>query len=571
MSAPGITTRDYEKKAVQAFTAATAPRAAEYGPFPAMVEGITYLSNGESNDAFPSGWVPVGSSASSAQVLSPVLLPYGSQDPSVIWQHPLTTVPTAADLGYTTRAFLGDPGGPTTDPIKGMQLNRAGVSAAVAYSGPNANLIGWAEKLRLGGQVRFEVESAYIGAGSGDLAGFTGGYIPAAAEVLFSLRQNAAGQPVRLDKATSGSFSGSAGNAGSLTTHNFGISVVNTYDMLFTHGVSTPGGTSRYHHGLEQFTEVAIAWEGDVGSKGYFFIDGIPTGIFTLANTMGNMLENLIFGAVTILGSTQVGTGAVHFLRNFQLAAKKPNFSVNPVTQKIAVLSDSILGIGPSQAGTGLPTATGFRQQNLREQLLKHLARGGCWFESYYQCSMGGHTATQGVNGTQDFYSTTELGVSGRQRVRTYGPTTLICHASNDFGVGVTPSQYIDTWKDHLDYFFGLGAYSGQVSSAPRLVVMTTVNDRTAANNWDATERSNVQAANALLRTFVGVGGTYDQLRPGYGKRLVLADLYSATNGVTAFTGKLNADGIHPDWLANRKIGQEIGTAIVSAVAAGGL
>lgn len=73
MGIPGITTRDYEKKSVQAFTAATAPRAAEYGPFPALIDGVTYLSDGESADSFPSGW-SIASSPKQDFTQSPALV-----------------------------------------------------------------------------------------------------------------------------------------------------------------------------------------------------------------------------------------------------------------------------------------------------------------------------------------------------------------------------------------------------------------------------------------------------------------------------------------------------------------
>ncbi len=98
MRTPGTISRDNEKKTVQAFTSETAPRAAEYGPFPALIDGITWTSNGKSNDKFPSGW---------SNILRPLAEP--SRNPRIVRNiFPQTTRFTTAS------AFGTGVGTPTT-------------------------------------------------------------------------------------------------------------------------------------------------------------------------------------------------------------------------------------------------------------------------------------------------------------------------------------------------------------------------------------------------------------------------------------------------------------------------
>lgn len=552
---------------IPSHTRATVPPAKVFGRGLAYVEGILVRSDGIATLPYPAGWTPVASKAFAG---TPLFLPYGTTDASVVFQHPLTTIPTAAELGYGTRAYIGDAEGPTAD-YRGLKCKSptANVFSGIHYSSPNQKIQKAYEALRYGGQFSVDVEAAFVGAGSADLNSYAGGYTPGTAEVQIMIGAASSTKPIYLGyKAANGStaiYAGTAQNTLSSTAGTWSkpYSAGTMNDLLWVAGGIQTGSSGYYHHGLDDYVRITAAWDGNIGGRATFAVDSYVCGACILSEDIVNLAQKLVIGAASEFSSSPVGHS--YKFKNLLLSTKKPDFTAHAITQKVGVLSDSILSGSSPQLYSGI-SATAYRQRVWHAKFQAVLAQNGILMDELFMSGNGGYSGSTVGAGTSHF-SDTSLGVAPRTRVRNRAPTTFIYCATNDVGNGATTQQYIDAVTDHLDYMFAVGAYAGQVGAPIQLAIICGVPDRRATNNWDATERTTAQAVNTALEAFVGVGGTYDLLRPGLGKLLRFGNIWRHTGGATNYTyGLSSVDNIHPDWLGNEGIGIGLASVVVDYV-----
>lgn len=503
---------------------------------------------------------------------TPLFLPFGTNDPSIVFQHNLFTIPTAAELGYGSRAFIGDPEGPSAD-YRGLKCKSptANAFSGIHYSSPNQKIQQAYEALRYGGQLSVDIEAAVVGAASSDLNSYAGGYTPGAAEVQIAIAKATSSQPIYLGyKTTSGTlgiYAGTAQNTLSSTAGTWSkpYSAGTMNDLLWVAGGIQTGSSAYFHHGQDDYIRLTASWDGNIGGRATLAVDNYICGACIMSQDIANLAEKLIIGAASEFSTSPVGHS--YKFKNLLLSTKKPDFTANSVTKRVGVLSDSILAGSSPQLYTGI-TATSYRQRIWHAKFQAILAQNGILTDELFMSGNGGYAGSTVGSGNSHFASTS-LGISPRERVRNRAPTTFIYCSTNDVGYGASVQQYIDALTDHLDYMFAVGAYAGQVGAPIQLAVICGVPDRRATDNWSATERTTAQSINTALEAFVGAGGTYDHLRPGLGKLLRFGNIWKHTGGAFNYTYGLSAvDSVHPDWLGNEGIGRGLASVVIDHIKA---
>lgn len=235
-------------------------------------------------------------------------LPYGSDDSSIILQHPFTSDPTTylESLGTTTKF-----GAPTFDAELGMKANSAtsgGFSLVGLTGGAN---------LDYGYDISFDVETEWLCANNSAIASV--GYTPITAtqECVIS------------------------GQSTSLTNFTGWQKDIGGTSSSISYGVSSGSSFSINSQGKNgRFTRVNLGFRGGrSGGTVISGLDGLPYFEKTAnAATMSGFLNTLYFGSNRNIANTY----CQRYMRNFQISTRPPMFSIHPSLARIGILSDSM-------------------------------------------------------------------------------------------------------------------------------------------------------------------------------------------------------------------------------------
>lgn len=276
-------------------------------------------------------------------------LPYGSDDPSILLQHPLTSNPAAyfATKGATT---VSGSGLQTFDPIKGMCPNGSG--------GYRIQSMSRYLDLDAAGQIGYEVERDAICRQTPNDYSF--GYLPPAADQYCMSTSPTAGGALILGAKTSGSTGG------------FNV---------FLGGGSISALISSAAKG--DFVRVNIGWSGGrVGGKLVLAIDGIVVLSAALNDaTTSGMFEYLYLGSDRQIAGSYM---AQHYMRNLQISTKAPMFAAIPSLRGIGMVSDSM-------NGSDSPTSQ-YAEAVTSWTMRRELAKRGLFIDKVSWANQGGAT-----------------------------------------------------------------------------------------------------------------------------------------------------------------------------------
>ena len=342
-------------------------------------------------------------------------LPYGSTDSSVLFYHPLTSVPTNVTIPCTTLSTVGA-GSITHHATRGALFNGQSYRIQTLTGG---------DALINGGQISFQVERAWIstydasGTASGSEGANTG-----QTQTAISLLTNSSHLcrwPQRF-----------GGDATAIGINNFGAGP--TQSNFYT---AAAGGPCINSVGKSDFVTINIGWVGTPsGGRWYFAVDGLVLTRWDAAVTGVTGL-----GANWYLGSDR-GTAntfvASHYIRNLQVSTRPPMFAVHPLLRKVVFWGDSMVKDLAHTHFTGNPyydVATGL-------SCVRELQRNGIYPGEVVAQSYGGYTIVdQGSNQLQ----------TQRAALLAVNPTVVCMRAgSNDASFTGYQTSFVTDVKDHI-------------------------------------------------------------------------------------------------------------------------
>jgi lysophospholipase L1-like esterase len=254
-------------------------------------------------------------------------IPYGSDDGSVIWNHPLTTPLSASDLQslWSTFSINGSGQPPTHDAVLGMKaVDAAGAEAGYRFQTQAAAL----DVLDFGGQITFQAQRYYVCYNDPDNG--SAGYGPSTQKTSVSALATSGSVMTLGSKTTGGGFLSSV-SAGS--TANGGRDWVRDSSV-------TPNGVT-HSEGKPDFITVHIGWWGGrVGGLVLMAVDGLVIGAGTRGSaTLSKLVNNFYIGSDRGTANT---FNTAYFIRHLQIATRPPGMPVHPRMRSLAVLSDSM-------------------------------------------------------------------------------------------------------------------------------------------------------------------------------------------------------------------------------------
>ena len=242
------------------------------------------------------------------------LLPYGSTDSSVIFRRNLLARPTAAgtvagDVGTCTVVDEGS--GASYDPVAG--LYNIGTNAVIlsAINGSSAAMAALAG----GGQIRFEVPTAWMACSNAISQGSSGGNVHGG-EYAICLRGNPYINP---------NYS-----------HTFASASSNATEALAGYGTNVTSSGAFFSDAIGQsgYTPIVMALRGN---KVETYANGVLLNTLTKPNTILLPFDSIVLGRYAGGG----GNLNVGRIRNLQISNKPVTFSVPRNLSSVAVFGDS--------------------------------------------------------------------------------------------------------------------------------------------------------------------------------------------------------------------------------------
>lgn len=266
-------------------------------------------------------------------------LPYGSADDSIIFQHPLTSALTPADIAdIATTLYIGsatltwDAYGSVVHGHDVTHHATYGMKAVSSVDGTTEcgyRFNGGGTKLDNGGQISFEIEREWLCLLSA--TNYSSGYNPATNE--YPLSTNA-----------------TTGGAQSLFRKN-------ATTMALVNGV---GGATITNYvssaGKSDFVRVCIGWIGGrVGGPTWLAVSDdstsnpivIGTGTRNSA-TLASLIADFYLGSDRGVANSFVDG---YYMRNLQISTRPPMFAVHPLLRHVGMISDSILNSDNNSTG----------------------------------------------------------------------------------------------------------------------------------------------------------------------------------------------------------------------------
>lgn len=458
-------------------------------------------------------------------------LPYGSDDASVLFFHPLTSVPNNTTIPCTTLDTVG------TGTI-GVDATLGSLFNAKSY---RIQGLTRANDLFYGGQISFEVQRDWISTydASGTASGSTGTFT------------NQTQTAISISTTTNHlcRFPQRAGSdATGVVFLAFGAAV--TQKNPYTG--ATNGAACVNSNGKSDFVRVNIGWAGSPsGGRYYLAIDDFLVSQFDVAVTGVSGL-----GALWYLGSDRGSAStfvAAHYIRNLQVSSRPPMFAVHPLLRKLAFWGDSkIKDINPAHfsgnpyydAATGLACA-------------RYLSAKGIFCGDIVAQSNGGYT----------------VGDFGGSQLQTVRPNltainpTIVCMSAgtNDVDADWTTisAQFETDLKDHISTIMAVSSVQAMIiGNVPTLFYST-----------GTTYLANTQAANSI---YAGIENWWDTTGaaaagvPTKVGMVKVVDTYGYLGGETpppkTFIGQLTGlnNDLHYASYGHYLQGKQFGEAILS-------
>jgi lysophospholipase L1-like esterase len=465
-------------------------------------------------------------------------LPYGSDDPSVVFAHPLTREIVAADIAgkWTTLSKVGSGNTPTHHATLGMlAVDSGGVDAGYRFQTAATQV----SDLDFGGQISYEVQRAY--ACMNDADNGTVGYIPATDQTVLSARTTGGANLSAMGrKRTDGRFSVLLS---SLFSHAFEFK-----DFILGGALNT----CRIHSdGKDEFVLVNIGWWGGMnGGQFVMAVNGMPVGGntqgFTAAST--GRFGDFYIGSYIQNAGTFANGG---YIRNLQIAKRPPVFPTHPQLRSVATLSDSL--INPFSIDT-------FRGDNcLHYSLLREIYKGGVRQGTINISQNSGYTITT---------IATQLETKAQTIIDFNPDTVIIMGGTNDAGIDTSAyvgSTFTSEYRDLLEQlFFGVAKTTRTTISQifcctplPRLDAAT--NSALSGNALDV--RTRIAALPAWWDATWGA--SYGN---GRVKVIDIFQSFGSSHGIMADLA-ISPDGLHPtNYRGGRLFGEALGRGLRSAL-----
>lgn len=441
-------------------------------------------------------------------------LEYGSQDSSVILQHPLTSDPSAyfATLGTTT---VSGSGLQTFDPVKGMCPNGSGgfrIQSMSRYL-----------ELDNGGQITFEVEREFLCLNNP--SNYTFGQPFATDEFALTMTPTTGTSWYIKKKVTTGECS---------------------YSTL-----ASSGNTYICSAGKGQFVKVCLGWVGGrVGGKYYVAIDDtVVKELSTNDATAVGVLANFYIGGDSGLADRYM---TLHHIRNLQISSKPPSFQVHPILRNIGMISDSMNNTNIISSTYG-DIVTSW---SMRRSLNKH----GLDVGTVTWSNEGGSKLDDSVDGGITDYIYTQLGPCLATR-----PTIVVIRGGTNDVSGGRCSQ--PSWQGFIDLYINACMAQPSVKAVFFLGIPSGVADYEKNTNTWRTERTlgdtKIKAACDAWRA----------ANPTDPRQLVFVDIYNTLGGETpaagTFIGQVNglSDDQHFSGYGHYLHGNAIADAIRKVIA----
>ena len=349
-------------------------------------------------------------------------LKYGSDDPSVLFYDPLTsvvnTVVSGGRIPAATRLISAGGGGVVGDiihnSILGYKPYNDGTKWA-AYRFQTFSDVGDAKVADLAnaGQITFEVEKAFL--------------------TRIDANSESTGASLATDQ-TLLSFLMVTGTyrflqrfiTGDVVHNNFGVAVWNN----FYTGLQSVLALSSW--GRSEFIKVNIGWDGGkAGGKVYIAFDDQVVA-YAVRNQVGTGTPSDMFIGSSSGSQTTMTSG--HFMRNLQVSTKPPNFSVEQKLRNIVIWGDSqVLEVGLGD-GTGMNyNIAPYLASTVGLELAKNLNAKGL-FANIKTRGYGGYSiATDGVH--------TSLATTAAA-LKLLNPEVVLLEAGTNDAVGVGGALY---------------------------------------------------------------------------------------------------------------------------------
>jgi lysophospholipase L1-like esterase len=454
-------------------------------------------------------------------------LPYGSTDPSVLLQHPLTSDP----LSY----FRSKAGGSTKKQLQGgttvnVPDNTTFLFDPVLGFCPEAknefylpNLTGY-QNLDYGGQISFEVSRAWLANNENASPNWpnSSGYIPASNEFFLSALATTGGAQTIIRKYTTGGAD----------------AYLSSTDLPFY--VSSQG--------KGDFVRVNIGWNGGrVGGKFWVAIDdALVSSVTRNSSTLSGMFANFYLGSDRGVAGSYANTG--YYIRNLQISNKAPVFTYHPRAGSIAILSDSTANTGDVIYGSYRDAVTSCsmqrrlsRQRNLDSVVPIVSVNGGYRID----------------NSAPGQYLRDQL-----PAVLATKPTVVVIMGGTNDAAGSRCSQ--STWQaavaDYINDCFATDYVKMVVLAAP--MTLTYASAYTAYEGEVLIAKTKMQAAAYAWRA----------ANPTDPRKVVVADRYTALGGTNpppgTFIGQVDglSDNLHCSGLGHVLQGYCIADAIIGAL-----
>lgn len=470
-------------------------------------------------------------------------LPYGSNDPSVILQHPLTSMPTTTDIpsaGIISQTTSGQTQAltPTFDPELGM-LSRDSTGAPVCLR--VQNLVG-REPLDWHGQIEFQVQRQWLAAfdAAGTLSG-SNGYDPVGTQYALSV----------LGAVSNADLIGKDAG-GLLMAGGFGTSFNTNY---WSGTTESPG---IHTDGKDHFITVNMGWSGGkVSGLHILQVDGVPLTKGTRNHATISSLFNYIYIGS---GRTQPNSFLVdHHMRHLQIATRPPTITTHPKLAHLMIWGDSVVGSATVNLAPSYDTS-------LAISIVREIAKRGIYPGKLTARSNGGFSINDSASGG----SNTGALQSDRAAMLALRPTGVVLRAgTNDMAANVADAATVYNFdadlKDHITTIMG--------TSGVEFVILPNIFSWIGASGigqYGTNPRNNLVAMNALM---AAIPDWWDTANPSRVGRVVHVDCFSRLGGDNPgprmYKGQLSGalDDGHPASMGTLLMGQQIGHAVLKLLA----
>lgn len=458
------------------------------------------------------------------------ILPYDTDDDSVVVRCPMTSLTSITDLGGVDLSS----GNNLFDSVLGMSPRRNGsgisgirlrLSLMTLESGAHNNLPC--------GQFSVEVQRAALAIPASVTDSESSGYDNGADNMAF----------LYWDPDELG-----AGYAGYLYKRGSG----NSYDMVAKAGASATVTGAKYltfNAEMDEWCKVTVSW---TPTRVQIFVDGFLVHDLTRLHGSNQATQ---FGDIFI--GNYGGTTAVpnweapFYMRNFIMSSKPVVFNHHPVLARLFSVGDSFAGGQPGNTTT--KTGEAGSEINL---IVGRLRQSGFDVGSQTVYSNGGaNVLDAGADPLQD-----DINAAGKTRADGAGefPTFIIfqCGVNDTAAVaGGSGAQFLADLKDHVEEWMGAGSYTANYRGK-RMILVCQVSGASMADG--------LLSAHGYIKQ---IPDWWDTTYPSRAGQVQVVDMVPllTTNGVTVNSAYYNvADPVHPNSAANVLYAREIANKMLS-------